>query len=459
MDYVCIDRLQEDVLAAQTLAVYYDGQFENNVSYTLKDTPCGDVVGKTICCFPQGVRHRFPKDVVLQEMVAESYVGTTLWSSQGQPIGLIALIGRQPLADPGLVTSLLQLVAVRAAGELERRQAEEALAAAKLNAERAKEVAEQANRSKDHFLAVLSHELRNPLNPVLATASMLQQDPRFDADTREQLEVISRNAELEARLIDDLLDVTRIERGKVDLDRRPIELCTIIRRAMEVCLPDIQARKLEWGMDLGPAPALGSRRRRPSANRSSGILLKNAVKFTPVGGCVGIRCRRDGDGFVVAEVNDNGEGIEPADLGRIFNAFEQARTLHHPPVRGFGPGPDHQQRDRRNARGQHPGPQPGQGQGSDVSRFACPCCQSQPQSRLSRRPPRRRHRSPRPDRCESCWWRIMETPPASCAGCSRATATRSNSPPTWPPHWRWPRSIRLICCSAIWACPTAVGST
>ena len=127
MDYVCIDRLEDGSQAARTVAVFFDGKFEDNVSYTLKDTPCGDVVGKTICCFPEGVRHLFPKDAVLQEMRAESYVGTTLWGSQGQPIGLIALLGRRPLADSQAATSVLQLVSLRTAAELERRQAEAAL--------------------------------------------------------------------------------------------------------------------------------------------------------------------------------------------------------------------------------------------------------------------------------------------------------------------------------------------
>jgi PAS domain S-box-containing protein len=124
MDYVCIDRLEGSSLAARTVAIYFDGKFEDNVSYTLKDTPCGDVVGKTVCCFPKDVRRLFPKDAVLQEMLAESYVGVTLWSFQGQPIGLIAVLGRKPLANAQLATSILQLVAGRAAAELERRQAE-----------------------------------------------------------------------------------------------------------------------------------------------------------------------------------------------------------------------------------------------------------------------------------------------------------------------------------------------
>lgn len=127
MDYVCIDRLEGDRLSARTLAVYFDGKFEDNVTYTLKDTPCGEVMENKICCFPTGVRLLFPGDEVLQEMKAESYVGTILWGSKGQPIGLIAVIGRQPLANRHLAESVLQLVAIRAAGELERKWVEEKL--------------------------------------------------------------------------------------------------------------------------------------------------------------------------------------------------------------------------------------------------------------------------------------------------------------------------------------------
>lgn len=127
MEYICIDQLEGDGLEARTLAVYHHGRFEDNLRYTLKDTPCGDVVGKTICVFPSGVAGQFPKDAALQKLRAESYVGTTLWSHDGQPIGLIAVIGQRPLANPVLAESILKLVALRAASELERRQGEQAL--------------------------------------------------------------------------------------------------------------------------------------------------------------------------------------------------------------------------------------------------------------------------------------------------------------------------------------------
>jgi len=195
------------------------------------------------------------------------------------------------------------------------KRTEEALVAAKI-------AAETASKAKDNFLAVLSHELRNPLNPVVATATMLRDNAKFDADTREQLDVICRNAAMEARLIDDLLDVTRIERGKIELERRPVQLCSIIRRAIEVCLPDIKAKGLKFSFDDTGGPYAVN----ADAARMQQVfwnLIKNAVKFTPVGGELRVRRYRDGDGWVAVEVQDNGEGMDPVDLDRIFNAFEQ----------------------------------------------------------------------------------------------------------------------------------------
>jgi PAS domain S-box-containing protein len=211
-----------------------------------------------------------------------------------------------------------------------RKQAEDSLRQARAQAE-------AASRAKDHFLAVLSHELRNPLNPVLAAAAALADNPRFDAETREQLEIIRRNAEMEARLIDDLLDVTRIERGKVELDRRAVDLGTILHRAVEVCMPDIRARRLEFGVDAPDGPywvhADAARLQQVFWN-----LLKNSIKFTPAGGCVGVRCRREGEGQVRIEVNDSGEGIEAEALSRIFNAFEQAERSITRQFGGLGLG-------------------------------------------------------------------------------------------------------------------------
>ncbi len=205
-----------------------------------------------------------------------------------------------------------------------KRRIQEELKAAKESAERAKAGAEQANQAKDHFLAVLSHELRTPLTPVVMGMSMLQGRPDLDPAVHEMLEMVRRNVQMEAGLIDDLLDVTRIAHGKIELHRSPVELTTVIQRAVEVCKPDIEARGLDFGVDMGPAAPYWIEADVARLQQVLWNLLKNAIKFTPRSGCVGIRCRPD-DGHVIVEVNDSGIGIEAEGLPRVFNAFEQTK--------------------------------------------------------------------------------------------------------------------------------------
>jgi two-component system CheB/CheR fusion protein len=338
MDFVRIDQLESQGLSARSVAMYFDGKFPDDVAYTLKDTPCGEVVGKRICCFPTGVRQLFPRDVVLQEMLAESYVGTTLWSSKGCPIGLIVVIGRQALANPQLAESILQLMAVRAAGELERRQAEEALRAAKTAAEATAQV-------KDEFLAKLSQELRAPLAPVVAAVGILERDGRLPADVREDLAMIGRNMTVETRLIDDLLDATRITHGKVHLDRSPVHLSSVLSQAAEICGGELAAKGLRLTLDLPerPCTVMGD------AGRLQQVfwnLIKNAIKFTPAGGNIAVRTLvvadkgADGstDEAVVVEIRDTGMGIEPGLLLRLFDPFEQGCQEIHRQYGGLGLG-------------------------------------------------------------------------------------------------------------------------
>ncbi len=218
----------------------------------------------------------------------------------------------------------------------ELRIAQEELAAAKVTAERARAVAEEASRAKDHFLAVLSHELRTPLTPVLASAAALERDPRLPSVLREDVEMIRRNAELEARLIDDLLDLTRIARGKVRLHRRAVDLGTILERTVEVCRPDLVVRRLSFSQSTSGQPhvvnADSARLQQVFWN-----LLKNATKFTPPGGLVEMRRWTEGD-RVIVEVRDTGVGIAPEALGRIFHAFEQAERATARQFGGLGLG-------------------------------------------------------------------------------------------------------------------------
>jgi two-component system CheB/CheR fusion protein len=217
----------------------------------------------------------------------------------------------------------------------ERNNAARELAAAKLSAERAKAAAEEASQAKDHFIAVLSHELRTPLTPALAATSLLETEA-LSGRGRHLAELIRRNVELEARLIDDLLDLTRIARGRLELQREMVELCTVLERAYDVCRPDLESRGLHFGIDYGPRPYIAY----ADAARLQQVfwnLLKNAIKFTPNGGCVGVRCRPE-NGGVVVEVRDSGIGIEPSEIGAIFDAFAQARRSSNKRFAGLGLG-------------------------------------------------------------------------------------------------------------------------
>lgn len=206
--------------------------------------------------------------------------------------------------------------------DISERKRAAALRSAKQRAEQAKAVAEEATQAKDHFLAVLSHELRSPLTPVLAAVQLMQRKPNLSGDMRQPLEIIHRNVKLQARLIDDLLDVTRIVRGKLDLERKPLDIATVIKRAVEISKPDIDARKLHFGIEMDGGPFWVN----ADAVRLQQVvwnLLSNAVKFTPEGGRVGIRCYRRDKHFIIIEVVDSGVGMEPEALNRIFDAFEQ----------------------------------------------------------------------------------------------------------------------------------------
>ncbi|HKV13328.1 MAG TPA: ATP-binding protein, partial [Thermoanaerobaculia bacterium] len=218
-----------------------------------------------------------------------------------------------------------------------RRQTEEDLRSQNDELSRAKQAAEEANRAKDHFLATLSHELRTPLTPVLATAATLENDPRF-AEAKNELAMIRRNVELEARLIDDLLDLTRIARGKLELHREVTDLHRIVRHAFQICCAgEAVSGRLQVRLDLTD----GEPRVWADASRLTQVfwnLLNNAVKFTPPGGTVTVRSETGPDGLLTVEVADTGIGIEPEVLPHVFDAFEQGEALITRRFGGLGLG-------------------------------------------------------------------------------------------------------------------------
>ena len=182
-----------------------------------------------------------------------------------------------------------------------------------------------ANAAKDQFLALLSHELRNPLSPVIAMVGELEARAPDSPEIRRALEVIRRNVELEARLIDDLLDVTRISKGKLQLSLETASVHEILQRSYEICREDIAAKdlKIEFRLRAEHAFVEGDPARLQQVFWN---LIKNSVKFTPEKGRIVIETLNPSPETIEIRTTDTGIGIEADQMERIFNAFEQGQS-------------------------------------------------------------------------------------------------------------------------------------
>jgi two-component system, chemotaxis family, CheB/CheR fusion protein len=227
--------------------------------------------------------------------------------------------------------------------ETESRQAQEALERSRQELvealkekDRAWKEAETASKAKDHFVAVLSHELRTPLTPVLLVAQLLSRRTDLPLDVQQALEMIASNVQIEARFIDDLLDMTRLARGKLEIAREAVDVHEVLRQAVNVSRGDIEAKnqKLIIALRARRHTVIGDRTRLQQVFWN---LLKNASKFTPKGGEIRIQSRNRAN-HIAAIVSDNGMGIDPKSLPVIFNSFTQGSEQVTKEFGGLGLG-------------------------------------------------------------------------------------------------------------------------
>ena len=271
------------------------------------------------------------------------FLGTPILSA-GRVLGWVYLLNKLDAeefseADERLAATLATQVAVayenavlyssaqRHASELqmeitERKQAEEARAEMLLREQAARADAEQANRTKDEFLATLSHELRTPLSAILGWSHLVRTGKLDEPQLSRAFETIERNARSQSQLIDDLLDVSRIITGKLQIEPRPVDLCAMIEGVLEGVRPAVETKKiqLETGLEAAGSFVAGD------ANRLQQVfwnLLSNAIKFTPENGYVRVKASQVGTQVQVS-VSDSGIGIASEFLPHIFDRFRQA---------------------------------------------------------------------------------------------------------------------------------------
>jgi signal transduction histidine kinase/ActR/RegA family two-component response regulator len=228
-------------------------------------------------------------------------------------------------------TAVLTITAMAlSAGMAERRRAEEAL-------QQQKTVVEVANRTKDHFLAMLSHELRTPLTPVIAALETLETELNQGQDSKAALAMIRRNVELETQLIDDLLDFTRIAKDKLQLKFDPVDAHLAISNVVEICRAEAMARKLGIHLNLR-ADAHYVAADAAKFQQIIWNLLKNAIKFTPEDGEIAISSSNPTPQVLTISVRDTGIGMEPEVMERIFDPFEQGDRSFQRRFGGLGLG-------------------------------------------------------------------------------------------------------------------------
>ncbi|MBD1918574.1 PAS domain S-box protein [Phormidium sp. FACHB-322] len=201
----------------------------------------------------------------------------------------------------------------------------------------ARAAAEAASRTKDEFLAVVSHELRSPLNPILGWATLLKNGTLNETKTQQALSVIERNAKLQAELIDDLLDVSRMLRGKLQISASPVNLATTVRAAIETVrlAADAKSIHIEAHLETNVGLVSGDTTRLQQVVWN---LLSNAVKFTPAAGQIEVRLIRGDANQAQIIVKDTGKGIVPEFLPLIFDYFRQADSATTRQFGGLGLG-------------------------------------------------------------------------------------------------------------------------
>lgn len=264
------------------------------------------------------------------------WLAAPLVARDGRNIGLIQLSdkceGEFTEADESIVVQLAQMASVA----VENARLYEAEQQARATAEAAREEAQAANRVKDEFLAVLSHELRSPLNPILGWSTLLLNNKLDAAKTKQALTTIQRNAKLQSELIEDLLDVSRILQGKLALNVAAVNLASIIRAAMETVRLSAEAKSIQIEASLAPEVGLVW----GDATRLQQViwnLLSNAVKFTPERGRVQIQLQLLASAVHIT-VSDTGQGIAPEFLPYVFDYFRQADAATTRKFGGLGLG-------------------------------------------------------------------------------------------------------------------------
>ncbi|MGB5917418.1 MAG: GAF domain-containing sensor histidine kinase [Phormidesmis sp.] len=316
----------------ETLAVCYQGNLIDNFTYSASAHPCHHLLTQNdFCHHERNLQENYPNGPLIESSGVDSYAAVSIVDATGSPIGVLAVMDTQPLKAPAIVKALLTIFSLRIATELERYHCEDKQLELLEREHKARAQTASASRTKDDFLAVISHELRSPLNPILGWAQLLRRGNVSAERTEKALEVIERNVLRQVELIDDLLDVSRILRGKLKLKAAPVSLNEVVTAMVQAVQSDIEQKSIRFyhRCKADSIVVIGDECRLQQIVKN---LLSNAVKFTPEGGEIAVTIDEKED-YAQIQIKDSGRGISPEFLPSIFEHFRQE---DYSTIRQFG---------------------------------------------------------------------------------------------------------------------------
>ncbi|WP_263971567.1 response regulator [Leptolyngbya ohadii] len=338
------ERVKPEGTQVRTLAFWQGNEFGENFEYELAGTPCEQVIAGELVYYPRSVQTYFPHDRHLIDLHLESYLGIPLNDSQGEVIGHLAVLDTFALPRKQFSEQILRIFAARAGAELERQQAEDALSEIliqtqqqSIELEKARDAAEAANRIKSEFLANMSHELRTPLNVILGFTQVMARETALPESARNYLTTMNRSGEHLLNLINDVLEMSKIEAGKQSLNVADFDLHELLNNLEEMFYLKSQSKGLKLVFEFAPDTPQYIQTDEGKLRQVLVNLLGNAIKFTQ-SGTVTLRVSaiaetehspaglHGGSMTLQLEVSDTGSGIDPKELPTLFEPFVQSRS-------------------------------------------------------------------------------------------------------------------------------------
>ncbi len=323
---------------SRTLAFWQGDRSGDNFEYALAGTPCERVVAGEVIYYQDSIQARFPQHEHLANLGVESYLGMPLTNALGEVIGHLKVLDIRPMVDRDFSEQILRIFAARAGAELERKQSEETMVLLLSQAqeqaqdlEKAKSSAEVASRAKSDFLAHMSHELRTPLNAILGFAQIINHVPNLPESVQDCVTIINRSGQHLLTLINDVLEMSKIEAGRLKLQPHDFDFYQLLDNIYEMLSFKATYQDLQLTVERSPQLPQYITADEGKLRQILLNLLGNAIKFTTQGHVVlriNAAANNDPSAPITLrfEVEDTGPGIAPDDLPRLFTPFVQTST-------------------------------------------------------------------------------------------------------------------------------------